>query len=77
MNSLQCLDQKCLLGLTISCSKAALDIFAFLLQPLVDTLLSHGAKQMSHSLQVAPAHLSPPASEQKQPSQTSVRHQVQ
>lgn len=62
----------------ISCSKAVLDIFTFLPEPLEDTFLSRGAKQILHILPVAPACLSPPARKQKQqPPQASVCHQAQ
>ena len=40
MNSLQCLDQKFLLGITTSCSKAVLDIFTSSPTTLEDTFLS-------------------------------------
>lgn len=62
----------------ISGFKAILDIFTFLPGPLEDTFWSHGAKQILHFLQVAPDHLSPPATKQKQrPSQASVCHEAQ
>lgn len=78
MNSLQSLDQKSVLGLTISCFMAILDVFTFLPGPLEDTFWSHGDKQILHFLQVAPDRLSPPASKQKQrPSQASVCHEAQ